>query len=1147
MLTRITSIVALTFIGTASLAGQNLLPLVYEMEEEWLVDIPAGGSGYGSQLAIIDKKTGLVRSYESYEFEGDPIQEPSWQTNTERLPAPVDGLAPLVGGYQTELLLPLRLENRLGIYAVDGFPIDEAISVPGIGPEAVVSFPAVPEQGQSEPVLFVQSGLNSPPESTQHTALLSPGLGRSYGTPVAADFRPFQVAITFPRDVGTPFDGDNALLAFADHDDGTLRLARPVLDGLKMLAERPFAKTGRLLYGDFLDARTRNQILVYVPGSSTFYVYEITDEGGDWGLSEPIAFEASAPVQMATRLEFEGQLALALHYKGTRRIEIFLLGPAKPVAKFDLAGDQELIGLVSVGGDRVFALSGENGRSSDYELFGADEDGDWRSLFTGTLPMDGFDAPASAGSPQLFFFDQSPLRSSSAQLLGWYSGSGSTAWGSEPKEVSTNVQFQAWVDSNPAAGLEKSFASSTRLPDDSKAFLANQVNAAASISGLGIFGSAETNFLTSWSPRPGSYESLSRIEASFPAGAELLYRFGSDTAWQAYRGAFFPPAEHVSIEYFLRFADGSKGPIRTVDYHFAPLAFNADSNGDGIPDYVQAALGLDPFGTGDSDGDGFSDLDEINAGTSASDPDEFPAVASSLDRGLEENIRLSSQNTSGSFWAAGSTGFVDRVTGQRLGRAVVPDGQEFAEFDGLATLRAEGMLALSTEFQYFFEGDAAEAPSGWEFLHLISVVRDDSLTVDRSYTGGSIETAASAWVSGLVEADRGSDRRTRRVDLTVQNTAFALALEYAIEQELEAQGYLDVGAQLSLFPNRPGEDRWLNVADVAAQVDAENGAPRFTVPELWGHLNLAATFEQAESAFAGWTSWPLLCETVYQRFNASEITPVVGESPVDVLRALLRGQDVPDDLLTRLSLDPATATAALAEGRGLGSVFVEEAPQTFDLTIVDTNAAGCFLASDDFSQIYSLFDESGERFVPSKSVDFLPDTRIRVRGFLRSEWNACDSPGLEVNSLRVLEFPQALSADADGNLLDDNWELYWIGTSGSDPFESIDGSGYSLLQKFLSGRSATDAQDLPSEPIKDLSPPDVLLELTGHNEVTLSWDWPGAYSDRIRFKLLNADELGNLSAVQPVSVDYTRAGDSHEMILTVPESDHRFFKLVLSL
>lgn len=61
---------------------------------------------------------------------------------------------------------------------------------------------------------------------------------------------------------------------------------------------------------------------------------------------------------------------------------------------------------------------------------------------------------------------------------------------------------------------------------------------------------------------------------------------------------------------------------------------NLDSDGDGIPDRVEIALGLNPHdpsdAQGDLDGDGFSNIEEIRAGTDPKDPKSHPALVNLL-------------------------------------------------------------------------------------------------------------------------------------------------------------------------------------------------------------------------------------------------------------------------------------------------------------------------------------------------------------------------------------------------------------------------------------------------------------------------------------------------------------------------------------
>lgn len=1146
MLPRFATLSSFALLSVASVAAQDLLPVAYQTAGEWFIDVPAGEFGYSTQFAIVDKATGVIRGFEFYDFPGDPISQPSWQSGSERLPAPVDALSLSFGGYQTELIVPLPLENKVNTYSVYGYLSQAGIQAPGIGPERAFSFPAAPDQGQFEPVLLVQTGLNSPPNHVRHDLLLTAGSGEVFARSVQIGLEPFEYGFAFPGDVGSAFDQSNTLLALVA--ENSITLAVPALDGVTPLGLQPAPGDAQFFYGDFLNKSGKSQLLAYVSGDPQLYLYELLDEGTGPILSEPIGFELRNRVQMATRLWFNGEMLVAVHYANSQVIDLISLASEKIVARLTVAdGESPVTGLVSINGDRLLVLTGKKDRSTNYELFGNNEDGLFSSLYSGPLPMDAFAAVTVNASPNIFFFDESPLATSAARLMAWYGSGSSVAWASDPKESFTSVQFRAWTYLGESGGLAPSFLSSTFVPDDSRAFLANQVNSSASISGLGIFGSQDRNLQTTWAPRPGAYDSLSLIEASFPENASLFLRLDDSQPWRRYEGAFFPEAETLTIQYFLETEDGTKGSIESVRYEFSLRAFNRDSNGDGIPDYVQAALGLDPYGTGDSDADGASDLDELVAETDPSDPSDFPATPVGVDRGLEETILLTSRNVRNVTWAPGSRGYVDRVIGPRLGSAAVADGLDHAELNNILIAQPEKLLALSTDLIHFCQRDTGTLATGLENLYLLPVGAKNNLDLGVSYTGGPISEAAGLWLAALEGSSLGGTATARQVDLTVGATAFALAMEYAFEKELKQRGYLAGDGQLTLFPNRSGDGRWSNLEGIAANVRLVNADPTFTAPALLADLNLEASFEQAELSFADFSEWQAFVEYVNEQFLLAELTPIVGANPVDLLRSVLRGGAMPEALMETLLIDAEVAISAAREAGDLRDSFVREQIEVFDLTLNSAADAGCLIARNVFAQVYSLFDEAGDRFVSSKTVDLLPGTAIRVFAIRRPAWNACSGIALEVRSLQVRELPGLLANDADRNLLDDNWELFWLGSSGNDPFANVDGSGYSLLQKFLGGHSADDPEDLPSEPIADLGAPDIAITLTAPNEVTLNWEWPGVYSDLIQFKLLQSDDLGNLSVITPTSVDYTRVGDRHEMVIMVPEADQRFFKLVLTL
>jgi hypothetical protein len=1059
------------------------------------------------------------------------------------LPAPVEALAPVIGGFSTELAVPRPLANEVATFSPSGFR-SQSIQIDGIGPARAFTFAPLPEQDQSDPVFLIQSELNGPPADIQQELIVANEDGDAFARSVALGLDGFASGFPFPRDIGAAFEARNQLLALVRANK--LLLAQPEVDGIQIVGEQSSPSGARFFYGDFLGSGAYPQLLGYRPSDPNLYLYVIEEEDGQPILLEPIVYELAGPVQMASRFVREGEWLVAVAYAGSSDIDLLSLADEKVVDTLSMTSTgNPLTAIVSMNGDRLLALSGDSGRSAHYELFGDDGSGDLVSLYADALPTEAFDTPLAPNRPQVFFFDQSPLASGAANLMAWYGGF--TSWGSDPELSFASVQFQAWIDRGANIGLAKTFKSSTVVPDDSYAFLANQINASASLSGLGIFGSADRNLRTSWEPRPGSYDTVSPIAASFPEDTELSYRTDPSAAWQSYTGPIFPQSEAFSIQYFLTLDDGSKGPVESVDYQFSRSALNRDSNGDGIPNYVQGHLGLNFLGTGDSDEDGVSDLDELQAGTSATDPGDTPAGAARLDRGLEENLILTSRNAADALWAPGSFGFVDQVSGSRLGSAAVEDGFPYAVLPDIETSQAEGMLAVSTEPLHRSVGDAPEAASGLENLALIPAGSAAPFEVSAPYTGGPIEPAATAWVENLRSSALPDEAEDRNVPLSPDSTGLALALEWAFETLLQDEGFLEPDEQLTLFPGRTGDERFMDLSEIVERADAANGPPPFAVSDLWDDLDLPGTLEAAETDYDELPRWQSFVLTVYTDFPDSEIKPVTGQGPVDILRAVLRQQSLPDGVAAALSLDPLTVEQVVGEAQALRSSFVRDNRQTLELTIDATENIDCLTASSDFAVQYALVDELGERFVPSKALDLLPGTRIRVEGVVRPEWPACLGTALEVRGLTVLEVPPAAAVDADGNLLDDQWELYWLGTGDYDPFASLDGSGYSLLQQFFSGSDPTSATSLPEGPVEDLTPPQIDLELTAPDEVTLSWTWPGEYSDLIRFKLIQSDELGNLHAIVPTSVDYDQTGDDHEMRITVPEADQGFFKLVLSL
>lgn len=135
-----------------------------------------------------------------------------------------------------------------------------------------------------------------------------------------------------------------------------------------------------------------------------------------------------------------------------------------------------------------------------------------------------------------------------------------------------------------------------------------------------------------FSPAPGAYPlgpgSTLEVRLTATPDAPLFYRTDAGQPWTAY-DASSPPRISATTT-FLAYANASAPtPIRTARYTIGdppPLvpAAPADANRDGLPDAWQQLFGLtDP--NGDADGDGFTNLQEYQAGTDPLDPLSVPA------------------------------------------------------------------------------------------------------------------------------------------------------------------------------------------------------------------------------------------------------------------------------------------------------------------------------------------------------------------------------------------------------------------------------------------------------------------------------------------------------------------------------------------
>jgi len=1136
--------------GLAVTTRADSLPVVYETKAEWLIDQPADKTGAGASFTIVDKQSGVARSYQPTELSGEPVTKPSW-VDGGQFEVPVECIVPVVGESEISYAGPQPLENRVHLYTVTGGFIESLPPTKGVGPNRLLSFPPHPDLKQDEPVVVVQTSLNGPPSETQFHRFISPE-GERFASQDDIGFIRFDQAISLSIIPSRAYSADNSLLLLSSGTE--VFLAVPELTQVGAMEPVDVKFEPRFVLGDFSKSGVSDVAMYEVKGT-TIFLSELVEDGDRWLLGKPFAYKCPLPILLASRIEVDGQDYVAVAYWGSPTVEVIDVLNERVVDRFDLNKIEGVLsGVVSFDGTRLLALGSAtaSGPSDSYELFEFDTaTGGFKSTWAGSISTKGLENAGQDGRANAFYFDVSPLESRNAELLGWQSSDSDWAsdeqlQGSAPNQ---SVRYQGWKDSGEEDGLQLSQIVSSRIRDEVNSVIVNQVDDFASVIGVGMQGSLTRILYANWTPKPGMYDTLVPISASYPSGSTLYYRINSDGVWNRYTGTFYPPAHQFDVQYFVEGADRTKGPIRSARYEFALSAFNRDQNEDGIPDFVQLGLGLDIEGTGDSDADGVRDIDELYLGTDPLDLNDFPDLdadlLSPLNRELDENLIVSAVNYAGADWAPASDVYLDALTGAHLGQEVAEldaANDVVANFGPVRTVQSEGLLALFSGDRFFCSGDSSSAPTGFECLMLLPSDPGLGLSLSTNYTGGSLSAAANLWVAELLSSATAGIP-VRREQLSVRSTAIALAYEYALELYLQDVGYLSESDQLTLFPNRSGDDRWLSLTTIAE-------AQQLDVDGLLAGLELLDSLDVMALEVSTWALWPSFCGDVYEAYVLQQLPSIAGRRPVDLLRQVLR-QQTPDPELLRdlgLTLDQS-AELAIAEAIPLRDHLVEESVQHYDLIVTETaDVAGCLLTEDTLSRDFSLFQAEGQPYVASKAFDLLVGTRIRVNAVERSDWIACSGRALEVRSLTLVELPELLIDDADGNLLDDNWQLLWMLDDGVDPFASVDGSGYTLLQQYLHGTNPNDPADVPTTPVADLGAPSIQITEMTPTQITLTWDWPGEYSDQIRFKLIASDSLGNLQSIEPLTVDYSRIGDVHTMEVSVPATDEqRFFRLVMSL
>jgi hypothetical protein len=484
--------------------------------------------------------------------------------------------------------------------------------------------------------------------------------------------------------------------------------------------------------------------------------------------------------------------------------------------------------------------------------------------------------------------------------------------------------------------------------------------------------------------------------------------------------------------------------------------------------------------------------------------------------------------------------------------------------------------------------DTESSSRGRELFGLLPVSPPAFGDYTRAYTGGTDASEAAAWVSGATAFYSAQpppvvSETINSIDVVAALVFERWLLQQFLQRDLLPASFAPPAASTSSPP--PANPNHLTLSGFRTRETAQPMGPgiegavsptpdALRAIEQWHEdhpayrLSSAASAIRSTVATSGNFSIAALRSVVLDIFRISAAHgnqhPGAFDPPIDVLRAFLATGEIPEVYTAGFtgltgapfsSLSPAIYTQAL---NGVAIALAAPQPRPNAVFVVEMRPdshdwPGCLVVNRvSPSFLYSLFNHDGAAFRLPANFNVLPGTRIEIRAFTDASFPACVGAALEVIEVggvpiaEVTLLPSASGEDTDGNLLGDAWELAFFGHLGVDPWEDMNGDGYTNLQKYLAGKDPFMFPSYSMLELVDLQLPVLHIESLTPGFLLITFEFPAAYALSLNFHLFENATLAGPWTATPLMIESPSPGQ-FEVVVPYDVENRGFWRVGLSL